>query len=254
MTDAVFDWRSLANQLPDLVVCLDPQMRYLFVNHAWTRETGIRLEACLGKTSREIGLPEVLCEMLDFSARRVLVEKQPHQFDHPFFGPKGEQHFSSSVSPELDASGNVVRLVALIRNVTDRVKAEAACAAQDIRLQAFIDHGPHLAWIKDETGRHVYLSRSFERQLNVRAKDWLGKTDSEIWPADISQRFHESDQDVLRDGQTRQVFVETRGVDGSVRCWWNFKFLIQDAAGRKYVGGSGIEITEQQRLGRDATQ
>jgi PAS domain S-box-containing protein len=110
-----------------------------------------------------------------------------------------------------------------------------------------MDNSPGIAWIKDEEGRHVYLSRSFEQRFGVKLDDWRGKTDFELWPLETAQTFRNSDLAVLGDGQTREVIEETRSPDGSPIHWWSFKFLIRDAAGRRYVAGSGVDITARKQ-------
>ena len=116
------------------------------------------------------------------------------------------------------------------------------------RFQTFMDNSPGIAWIKDEEGRHVYLSKSCERRFGVKLDDWRGKTDSELWPSEIARNLRANDLAVLRDGQPRQLVEEVRNADGVLSYWLNSKFLIRDAAGRKYVAGSGVDITERKRM------
>lgn len=113
------------------------------------------------------------------------------------------------------------------------------------RFSAFMDNSPGIAWIKDEEGKHVYLSKSFESRFGVKFEDFRGKTDFELWPPDIARVFRDNDLAVLADGKTRTVVEEARMPDATVTCWLNSKFLIRDNAGRKYVAGSGVDITEK---------
>ena len=45
-----------------------------------------------------------------------------------------------------------------------------------------MDHGPAIAWMKDEQGRHVYVNEVFARRFKVTPDQWLGRTDFEIFP------------------------------------------------------------------------
>jgi len=147
----------------------------------------------------------------------------------------------------IGVAGIAVGRRTLRRQMLARERAEADLHAGEARFRAFMDNSPGIAWIKDEQGRYVYLSKSFERRFGVKLEEWRGKTDFELWPPETAQAFRDNDLAVLGDGQTRQVPEETCNPDGTTNYWWTFKFLIRDAAGRKYVAGSGVDITERKQ-------
>ena len=148
--------------------------------------------------------------------------------------------------------GGIYMLMAAIASVCESgvqgISLSEALRESEERFQAFMDNSPGIAWIKDEEGRHVYLSKSYERRFGVKLDDWRGKTDFELWPPEIAQIFRANDLVILRDGQTQQFVEETRNPDGTLSYWLNSKFLIRDTAGRKYVAGSGMDITERKRM------
>ncbi len=115
------------------------------------------------------------------------------------------------------------------------------------RFRNFMDNSPGIAWIKDQEGRYVYVSRSYERQFGIGPDEWLGKTDFDIWPDDIARTIWNNDLAVMRGGEIRKVVETTRSRDGSCTYWWKFKFLIWDSSGQKFVAGSGMDITDRKR-------
>jgi PAS domain S-box-containing protein len=142
----------------------------------------------------------------------------------------------------------VYMLIAAIASVREKgslgISLSEALRESEERFQLFMDNSPSIAWMKDEEGRIVYTSKSYEQRFGITPDTWLGKTDFELWPQEIAQVFRDNDLAVLRDGQTRQVIEEARNADGSSSFWLNSKFILQDAAGRKYVAGSGVDITK----------
>ncbi len=116
------------------------------------------------------------------------------------------------------------------------------------RFRAFMDNSPGIAWIKDEEGRYLYVSKTYERQFGITLDDWRGKTDFELWPSEIASVSRNNDLAVLSDGQTREVLEQTNSPDGAPSYWWNSKFLIRGAAGRKYIAGFGADITRYKQL------
>jgi PAS domain S-box-containing protein len=133
-------------------------------------------------------------------------------------------------------------------DVTERKHTEEALALSEERFRAFMDNSPAIAWAKDEQGRYVYLSRAYETRLGVRLDDYLGKTDYELWPLDVAKLFRKNDRTVLNSGRTIQLEEGTSNPDGSRNIWWTFKFPFWDSAGRRYVGGMGVDITDRKKM------
>ena len=132
--------------------------------------------------------------------------------------------------------------------------AEDKLKESEARFKAFMDSSPEIAWIKDEEGRHVYLSKTYEKRFGVSLDDWRGKTDFELWPLETAEEFRKNDLLVLQNGKGINIIEETKEPDGSVAYWLNFKFLIIDASGRRYVGGFGVDITSHKRVERELSE
>lgn len=102
-----------------------------------------------------------------------------------------------------------------------------------------------IAWLKDEEGRYVFISHNYEKRFSVQQKDWLDKTDSELWPPEIATVSQQNDQTVLTAGKPVEVVECTVDQDGKEVWWLNHKFLFRASAGKRYVGGLGVDITER---------
>jgi PAS domain S-box-containing protein len=147
----------------------------------------------------------------------------------------------------LDEEGKAFRMVGACTDITSRKQAETALWETQERFRAFMDNSPFIAWAKDDQGRHIYLNRAYEDRFGVKLDDWYGKTDFELWPADIAELFWKNDQMVLSSNGLTQIEEETENPDGGRSQWWNFKFPFRDATGRRYVGGIGLDITDRKR-------
>jgi len=130
----------------------------------------------------------------------------------------------------------------------ERARAEEALKASEERFRMFMDNSPANAWIKDEQGRYVYVSRTYEKSLGVRSEDRLGKTDFELWPREVAEQFRNNDLAVLASDQAMDMIEEVANPDGSRRYWWNFKFPLKNQAGLRYVAGIGVNITDRKQV------
>lgn len=246
MLDIKIDWQHLIDQMADMVICVDREFRYLYVNAAWSRSSGMTIDDCRGKTPWEFGLPDNVSEIFRFASEQVYTSRAPYRFEFPFFVAQQQHQFSTDVIPQCGGDGAVEALLVVTRDITDHHQASARLTESEDRFRAFMDHSPGITWMKDEAGRYVFVSRAFERQYRLQRADWIGKTDAELWPKQIAQQFRENDLAVLADGQMREFLEVSRNPDGSASYWQVCKFLFRDALGRQFVGGTGIDVTARQ--------
>ena len=139
-------------------------------------------------------------------------------------------------------------LVNEIESLFFRLYNEKALRESKERFNAFMDNSPVIAWMKDEQGRYVYLSEMFEKRLGARLEDWQEKTDFDLWPREIAEEFRKHDLQVLHAQQAIEVEEETPAPEGGRLSWCILKFPFQDASGRRFVGGIGLDITERRRM------
>lgn len=133
--------------------------------------------------------------------------------------------------------------ISLQKELTERKRAEQALRETEERFRLFMNNSPAIAWMKDEQGRYVYMSETYENRFGVRLAECYGKTHFDLWPKEIAEQFSKSDRAVLSSGQPIQIFDETVNPDGARCYWWKFKFAIVSSAGMRYVGGIGVDIT-----------
>ncbi len=107
---------------------------------------------------------------------------------------------------------------------------------------------PFLAWVKDLDGRFLAATHSFADAVGLPGAEALvGKTDTDIWPADLAERYRADDRAVIDTGTARMV-EETIELHGA-RVWFeSFKAPLKAADGR-VVGTYGFtrEITARKR-------
>jgi PAS domain S-box-containing protein len=170
---------------------------------------------------------------------------QPSQTEYRVVRPDGTRRWvrdSVQVTPGPD--GRTLLLDGIVTDVTERKRVEEALRESEERFKNFMDHSPAVAWMKDEQGRYVYVNAGFERRFRVGPEAWRGSTDFDLWPADVAKQFRVNDQTVLSADKASE-FVETApDVDGRSVPWHVFKFPFQDAAGRRFVGGMAVDLSE----------
>ncbi len=162
--------------------------------------------------------------------------------------PDGEIRWMfSKGSAFLDPAGQAVRLCGINIDITDRKQVTAELEkhrhhleelvenrTRELRrqthaLQALIDNLPHMAWMKDSEGRFVAVNRIFAASVDHRMENLLGKTDWDIRPRAVAERYREEDRQVI--AKRQPMTIEESGILIPDSLYEVFKAPIFDADG-----------------------
>jgi PAS domain S-box-containing protein len=119
------EFRTLAENTPDLIARFDQQLRHVYVNRRVEELTGRPLSEYLGKTNRDLGVPEPLGSDGEAHLRRVFETARPATLEFTLPLPGGERHFLSWFGPELGPAGEVETVLCITRDVTEQKQLEA---------------------------------------------------------------------------------------------------------------------------------
>jgi PAS domain S-box-containing protein len=81
-------------------------------------------------------------------------------------------------------------------------------------LSALLNNIPDLAWVKDSAGRLVIVNEAYSRACGVPIDEMPGKTDLDIWPRELAEKYIADDRHVMAVGQQQQVeepYVDAEG-------------------------------------------
>jgi len=146
---------------------------------------------------------------------------------------------------ELEITQAIAAHVAL---ATERKRAERARASSEQRLQAILDNSATVIFLKDAQGRYLLVNRRYEEVFHVAMTNVLGKTDHDIFPAEIADHFQANDRAVLAAGRPLAI-EEYAPHDDGLHAYISMKFPLAAPDG-SVVGVCGIatDITERKQL------
>lgn len=128
--------------------------------------------------------------------------------------------------------------------------------ADAAHLRSILDEAEVLIYSKDLAGRYVWANRRALEVSGRAMEDVLGKTDRELLPLELAERFRLIDEQ-LTSGQTDRLTVESTltMADGSVRSFENISKPLKDSDGRTIgVFGTSADITVRKELERELKQ
>ncbi|HKV49043.1 MAG TPA: response regulator [Candidatus Acidoferrales bacterium] len=113
------------------------------------------------------------------------------------------------------------------------------------RYNAFMNHLPANASIKDENGYFVYVNQPMARTFGIASEDLQGKELPHWMSLAVFDQIRNNDRTVL-DGCKAMQFEEMIPVpDGTQHFWLAMKFPVVGPPGKRYLGSISLDITMQ---------
>jgi diguanylate cyclase (GGDEF)-like protein/PAS domain S-box-containing protein len=180
---------DLMNNVPDAIYFKDRELTFSRVNPAFAELSGTADPAdVVGKTWTQLDA-DAGVRLIEDQERQVLAEgRSQSDVVRERVTSNGKRWFSSTVAPIRSASGTVLGLVGISRDVTKRVATENALKASEERLRLTFDasNAGLFEWTIDSG--HVHYSASIAALL--------GQEQSELTPSfdEFESRLHPADK------------------------------------------------------------
>jgi PAS domain S-box-containing protein/putative nucleotidyltransferase with HDIG domain len=238
---------SVAQTVNDAMISSDPTGKITFWNPAAVIIFGYPEKEALGQSLTML-IPERLRETHLRGMERVgsggdcrLVGKTTELFGLR----KNGTEFHLELSLSRWSAGNETFYTGLIRDITQRKITEEVLRESQRHQKAILDNIPDLVWLKDQDSRFIAVNEPFGRSCGFKPEDLVGKTDLDIWPRELAEKYIADDQEVMESGKGKKV--EEPLIDSGYEAIWieTTKTPIYDDQG-KVIGTAGIarDITE----------
>ncbi len=147
-----------------------------------------------------------------------------------------------------ESQARVTFIVGAVKDITERKRAVEALRLREHYLTAIIENQPGLVWLKDADSRFLAVNRAFARSCGrTEPEELVGKTDLDVWPAELADQYRCDDAAVIRTGNPVRV-EELISDEGESRWFETFKTPVKNTRG-EIIGTTGYahDITERKR-------
>jgi len=248
-TDEQF--RVLVEGIVDYAIfMLDPDGRIISWNTGAERLKGYREDEILGQHfSRfypqeriEQGIPQ---KELEIASAKGRFEDEGWRMrkDGSFFWA------NVTITPVRDVSGHLLGFAKVTRDLTERRLITQRLEASEARLQAFMNNSRSMMFIKDLSGRYLYVNDPFLEAFAVDRFDVIFRSDAEVFPPHVAEQFTKNDAEALAAGRGIEFEEIARYSDGNEHISIVHKFPMFDRLGQVIaLGGVVTDITERKQL------
>jgi len=132
--------RALTDHCPDVIARFDPDLRHMYVSPAIQAITGRPPDAFIGKTNRELGMPDALVAEWEAVLRHVFTTGQAVTFDFEFPSSRGPLYYEARLTPERAADGAIQSVFGVSRDITARKRAEMTLVESEARYRLLFEH------------------------------------------------------------------------------------------------------------------
>jgi PAS domain S-box-containing protein len=130
-------YRTLANNVPDLIVRFGRDYRVTYVNPVIETAIGAPPSALLGKNLEEAGIAKERVARWEGALRRVFEHAAEERLESDFRGSLGVRFWEGRVVPERSADGTVSSALLIGRDVTERRQREEEAQRKNDELTRF---------------------------------------------------------------------------------------------------------------------
>jgi two-component system, cell cycle sensor histidine kinase and response regulator CckA len=231
------------------IVVYDRDLRYIVWNRYMEQMTGLLAERVLGRRPLDV-FPFLRDNGIDRLLERALGGDTASSEDVPYAIPEtGNAGWAiATYGPHRDSAGQIVGVIGIVHDVTERRRAEQALRESEERFRLMADAAPVMIWTDDAGGMTNYFNkpwldftgRTLEQEVG------LGSRDS-IHPEDLP-RFVEVYTAAQAGRKAFQTEYRLRRHDGEYR-WVLETAMPRFAAAGEFEGfiGSVIDISERRQ-------
>jgi PAS domain S-box-containing protein len=231
-------FRQFLDSSPVYVFFKDDQLRPIRLSTNFKDLIGLPATECLGKTMYEL-FPAAFAEKILADDRAVLEGGKVVAVDEDYNG----RHYTTIKFP-IHIAGKPRYLAGYTIDITARKQVEQALKESTSQFQAFMDHVPSMAIIKDDQLRPLFFNKEFLKHFP--GEEWLGKKPLEAFPLSIAKTMEQADRHAIDKGL--MVYEEQWTDKNGAACILETrKFAIRREDSPPYLGAIITDITERKR-------
>ena len=255
MEKDILEAREYAESIVETVrrplVVLDAGLKVLSANQSYYHTFDVTPGETVGKSIRDLGnrewdIPRLRTLLEGLLNRNNLFDSVEVEHDFPGVGRK---IILLNARRIFRKNTGLPRILLAMEDITERKRAEERVREVMRQQQAILDNIPNNAWLKDREGRYVAVNEPFCRLFGMAPKDLVGKSDHDIYPPELAEKYEKDLKEVITSGTRKHIEEAIVDQEGKTRYVEKIETPFSDDAGA-IIGIIGIthDITSRKEI------
>ncbi len=173
-------FEAVFRDVPDAMVLVNTDREIIMCNPAFTRILGYDFEDVAGKQTVVFYESQEEFERQGRIRYNLTAEESLEPYVVAYKRKNGEVFPGETIGTAIkDQDGNILGYIGVIRDITERLAAEAALEESESRFRGFASAASDYFWEADENLRFSYFSERFSEVTGVPVERLIGKTRQE---------------------------------------------------------------------------
>ncbi|MEC5386116.1 PAS domain S-box protein [Uliginosibacterium sp. H3] len=252
LTRSAAHFRSVVEGLSELVFETDPDLRWTYLNPAWTDITQYTLEEGLGRSVLDFTLDDEKPRIASTFKPLFKGEIESLRDQFRYLAKDGSvRTLEVFARARRDEAGAFLGYTGSVNDITARTLAEQAIKEQLHFVERLIDSIPNAIYVKDCQGRYVTFNTAFVKMFVIERDAWVGKTVFELLDDPNEAKWHQQHDNAMFNGPvgTQSFERHLRARDGHELDALYHKSLFVDANGKAAgIVGTITDISDRKAV------
>jgi two-component system sensor histidine kinase/response regulator len=240
----------LMDNVPDAIYFKDLESRFIRINRGMAQLFGLSDPAeAVGKSdfdffSEEHARQAYLDEQEVIRTGRPMVAREETEY-----WPDGRVTWASTTKlPLRDRDGAIIGTFGISRDITHLKQTEKSLGDSETLYHSLVETLPVCLFRKDRQGRFTFANGPFCAELKLTLAELIGKTDKDLYPAELAEKYMGDDRRVIETGAVFEAIEGHIGPDGGPSYVSVLKVPLRDS-NQEVIGMQGIfwDVTPRMR-------
>ncbi|MBD1826312.1 PAS domain S-box protein [Microcoleus vaginatus GB1-A2] len=202
---------TVINSTPTALFVKDIQGRYIMLNAAGASIIGKSVDDIIGRDDSELFPPEI-ADNIRKTDRPIMTAGKTQAIEEELPVKGNLRTFLSTKSAYRDGQGNIIGIVSIARDITERKQAEIANRS----LAAILEATPDFVGICDLEGRPVYINKAGRKMVGIEENEDISNLQvAEFTPASGRSNLNQAIATAVSGGfwSGETTFLSTSGLE-----------------------------------------